>query len=143
MYFLIFKNGIYYNNSTKLEIIEMIFFIATIFIAQIIIVWNIVFCLISIDNKINNTILLFDGYAADLPEMLSVIKEMTEDVCKMIQLIKCRLVKYRNKFILCRSRSIAENLALLMFKPKYKKLLVGIKLGIKVTKKLIKRKNMI
>ena len=143
MYFLIFKNEIYYYHSTKLELIEMIFFIATIFIAQIIIVWNIVFYLISLDNNINALILKFDGYAEDLPEIMSTIREMSSDISKMLPLIKEKLVKHRNKFILRELKNVVESLALITFKPQYKKLLVGVKIGLKLTKKLIKVKNMV
>lgn len=143
MYFLIFKNEIYYYHSTKLELIEMIFFIATIFIAQIIIVWNIVFYLVALDNRINLLTLQFEGYAADLPELMSTVREMTSDVSKMLPLIKEKLVKQRNRFIIKELKNVAESFALILFKPKYKKLLVGVKIGLKLTKKLIKAKNMV
>lgn len=143
MYFLIFKNEIYYYHSTKLELIEMIFFIATIFIAQIIIVWNIVFYLVALDNRINLLTLRFESYAEDLPEMMSTVREMTSDVSKMLPLIKEKLVKHRNRFILKELKNVAESVALILFKPKYKKLLVGVKIGLKLTKKLIKAKNMV
>lgn len=143
MYFLIFKNEIYYYHSTKLELIEMIFFIATIFIAQIIIVWNIVFYLVALDNRINLLTLRFESYAEDLPEMMSTVREMTSDVSKMLPLIKEKLIKHRNRFIIKELKNVAESVALILFKPKYKKLLVGVKIGLKLTKKLIKAKNMV
>lgn len=143
MYFLIFKNEIYYYHSTKLELIEMIFFIATIFIAQIIIVWNIVFYLVALDNRINLLTLRFESYSEDLPEMMSTIREMTSDVSKMLPLIKEKLVKHRNRFIIKELKNVAESIALIAFKPQYRKLLVGAKIGLKLTKKLIKAKNMV
>lgn len=143
MYFLIFKNEIYYYHSTKLELIEMIFFIATIFIAQIIIVWNIVFYLVALDNRINLLTLRFESYAEDLPEMMSTVREMTSDISKMLPLIKEKLIKHRNRFFLKKLKNITESVALILFKPKYKKLLVGVKIGLKLTKKLIKAKNMV
>lgn len=121
----------------------MIFFIATIFIAQLIIVWNIVFYLVSLDNKINILILKFDSYSEDLPEMMTTIREMSSDVSKMLPLIKEKLIKRRNRFILKELKKIAEGVALIAFKPQYKKLLVGAKIGLKLTKKLIKAKNML
>lgn len=121
----------------------MIFFIATIFIAQLIIVWNIVFYLVALDNKINILTLKFDGYAQDLPEIMATIREMSSDISKMLPLIKEKLIKRRNKFILKELKNVAESVALIAFKPQHKKLLIGVKIGLKLTKKLIKAKNMI
>ena len=56
----------------KIEIIEMIFFIATIFIAQLIIVWHIVFFIISADNKVNLLITKFDGYSVVLEDLMQI-----------------------------------------------------------------------
>lgn len=143
MYFLIFLNRIYYYNSTKLELIEMIFFIATIFIAQIIIVWNIVFFLISIDNKVNVLTANVESYSEILPELLSTFREITSDINKMLPLIREKFIKDRNKFIMNEFKTVLESIALITFKPQYKKLLVGLKIGTKLTKKLIKAKNML
>lgn len=121
----------------------MIFFIATIFIAQLIIVWNIVFYLLALDNKINCLTLKFDSYSEDLPEIMSTLREMTYDISQILPLIKEKIIKHRNKFIFKELKNVAESIALITFKPQYKKLLVGAKIGLKLTKKLIKAKNMI
>ncbi len=121
----------------------MIFFIATIFIAQLIIVWNIVFFLISVDNKVNVLITNVESYSEILPELLSTFREITSDINKMLPLLREKFIKHRNKFVMNEFKTVLESLALIMFKPQYKKLLVGIKIGTKLTKKLIKAKNML
>lgn len=143
MYFLIFQNEIYLYNSTKEELIEMIFFIATIFIAQVIIVWNIVFFIISLDNKVIALSNDVESYSEILPDLMQTIKEMTSDINTMLPEIYKSFVKKRNKLVLNELKSILESLAIVLLKPQYKKLFVGLKLGTKLTKKLIKLKNML
>ena len=143
MYFLIFKNEIYLYNSTKEEIIEMIFFIATIFIAQVIIVWNIVFFIISLDNKVIALSNDIESYSEILPDLIQTIREMTSDINTMLPEIYKSFVKKRNELVLNELKSILESLAIVLLKPKYKKMFVGLKLGTKLTKKLIKLKNML
>lgn len=143
MYFLIFKNEIYLYNSTKEELIEMIFFIATIFIAQVIIVWNIVFFIISLDNKVIALSNDIESYSEILPDLIQTIREMTSDINTMLPEIYKSFVKKRNELVLNELKSILESLAIVLLKPQYKKLFVGLKLGTKLTKKLIKLKNML
>lgn len=143
MYFLIFKNEIYLYNSTKEELIEMIFFIATIFIAQVIIIWNIVFFIISLDNKVIALSNDIESYSEILPDLIQTIREMTSDINTMLPEIYKSFVKKRNELVLNKLKSILESLAIVLLKPKYKKIFVGLKLGTKLTKKLIKLKNML
>lgn len=143
MYFLIFKNEIYLYNSTKEEIIEMIFFIATIFIAQVIIIWNIVFFIISLDNKVIALSNDIESYSEILPDLIQTIREMTSDINTMLPEIYKSFVKKRNELVLNKLKSILESLAIVLLKPQYKKIFVGLKLGTKLTKKLIKLKNML
>ncbi len=143
MYFLIFKNEIYLYNSTKEELIEMIFFIATIFIAQVIIVWNIVFFIISLDNKVIALSNDIESYSEILPDLIQTIREMTSDINTMLPEIYKSFVKKRNELVLNELKSILESLAIVLLKPQYKKMFVGLKLGTKLTKKLIKLKNML
>ncbi|HBX35697.1 MAG TPA: hypothetical protein DEF63_08110 [Cyanobacteria bacterium UBA11440] len=143
MYFLIFKNEIYLYNSTKEELIEMIFFIATIFIAQVIIVWNIVFFIISLDNKVIALSNDIESYSEILPDLIQTIREMTSDINTMLPEIYKSFVKKRNELVLNELKSILESLAIVLLKPQYKKMFVGLKLVTKLTKKLIKLKNML
>lgn len=143
MYFLIFKNEIYLYNSTKEELIEMIFFIATIFIAQVIIVWNIVFFIISLDNKVIALSNDIESYSEILPDLIQTIREMTSDINTMLPEIYKSFVKKRNELVLNELKSILESLTIVLLKPQYKKMFVGLKLGTKLTKKLIKLKNML
>ncbi len=143
MYFLIFKNEIYLYNSTKEELIEMIFFIATIFIAQVIIIWNIVFFIISLDNKVIALSNDIESYSEILPDLIQTIREMTSDINTMLPEIYKSFVKKRNELVLNKLKSILESLAIVLLKPQYKKIFVGLKLGTKLTKKLIKLKNML
>ena len=143
MYFLIFKNEIYLYNSTKEELIEMIFFIATIFIAQVIIIWNIVFFIISLDNKVIALSNDIESYSEILPDLIQTIREMTSDINTMLPGIYKSFVKKRNELVLNKLKSILESLAIVLLKPQYKKIFVGLKLGTKLTKKLIKLKNML
>lgn len=143
MYFLIFKNEIYLYNSTKEEIIEMIFFIATIFIAQVIIIWNIVFFIISLDNKVIALSNDIESYSEILPDLMQTIRKMTSDINTMLPEIYKSFVKKRNELVLNKLKSIFESLAIVLLKPQYKKIFVGLKLGTKLTKKLIKLKNML
>lgn len=143
MYFLIFKNEIYLYNSTKEELIEMIFFIATIFIAQVIIIWNIVFFIISLDNKVIALSNDIESYSEILPDLIQTIREMTSDINTMLPEIYKSFVKKRNELVLNKLKSILESLAIVLLKPQYRKIFVGLKLGTKLTKKLIKLKNML
>lgn len=143
MYFLIFKNEIYLYNSTKEELIEMIFFIATIFIAQVIIIWNIVFFIISLDNKVIALSNDIESYSEILPDLMQTIREMTSDINTLLPDIYKSFVKKRNELVLNKLKSILESLAIVLLKPQYKKIFVGLKLGTKLTKKLIKLKNML
>ena len=106
MYFLIFKNEIYLYNSTKEEIIEMIFFIATIFIAQVIIIWNIVFFIISLDNKVIALSNDIESYSEILPDLIQTIREMTSDINTMLPEIYKSFVKKRNELVLNKLKSI-------------------------------------
>ena len=143
MYFLIFKNEIYLYNSTKEELIEMIFFIATIFIAQVIIIWNIVFFIISLDNKVIALSNDIESYSEILPDLIQTIREMTSDINTLLPDIYKSFVKKRNELVLNKLKSILESLAIVLLKPQYRKIFVGLKLGTKLTKKLIKLKNML
>ncbi|MBR3889879.1 hypothetical protein IKJ53_05130 [bacterium] len=121
----------------------MIFFIATIFISQIIIVWNIVFYLVSLDKKVNALTVQVISYNEVLPDLVSTFKEITEDVKQIVPLFCEKIIKRRNRVVFQELKAVLESLALIFFKPKYKKLLVGARVGSRVIKKLIKEKNML
>ncbi|DAA97542.1 TPA: hypothetical protein CPT80_01435 [Candidatus Gastranaerophilales bacterium HUM_9] len=121
----------------------MIFFIATIFIAQVIIVWNIVFFIISLDNKVIALSNDIESYSEILPDLIQTIREMTSDINTMLPEIYKSFVKKRNELVLNELKSILESLAIVLLKPQYKKMFVGLKLVTKLTKKLIKLKNML
>lgn len=121
----------------------MIFFIATIFISQIIIVWNLVFYLISVDKKVNALTLKVLSYNEVLPELVSTFREITEDVKNIVPLVTKKIVKRRNKIIFNELKTILESLALVFLKPKYKKLLVGVRVGSRLINKLKKHENML
>ena len=121
----------------------MIFFIATIFIAQLIIVGHIVFFIISADNKVNLLITKFDDYSLVLEDLMQIAKEISEDTKTLTVLYKDNIRKNSYKFVFNKSRNIIESLIVLLVKPRYKKIWVSIKLGLNLAKKLIKSKNMV
>jgi predicted PurR-regulated permease PerM len=121
----------------------MIFFIAIIFIAQIIIVWNIANFLISFDNKINCLTLNIKDLNNDLPEIMDTLKLISDDINYILEKIHKEIIKHRNKIIINKLKSTIEALSLILLKPKYKKLVIILSLGKKLTKKLIKLKNVV
>lgn len=116
----------------------MIFFITIIFIAQVIIVWNIANFLIVADTKINAAIIQTESYAQILPELMEILKEATSDIKYHTKAVIEDLKKHKNRFIIRKIRLLLESGLFVLLRPRYKKLVLGLRFGTKVTKKLVK-----
>lgn len=121
----------------------MIFLIATVFIAQIIIFVNIVTWAISLDNKVRVLSAKIEQDNEKLQKRFVAIREITEGLKEIIPSLDEKILKKRNHFILKWLKSILQGTVLVFFKPKYKKLFLGLKLGMTVARDLSKSENML
>lgn len=117
----------------------MIFLIGTVFIAQIIILVNIVQWAISLDNKIRVLSAKAQQDNAKLLERIKALKEITEGINIILPHLAKKMLKKRNSVIIKILLELLQGTVLVFFKPKYKKLLLGVKLGLAVAKDLSKR----
>lgn len=121
----------------------MIFLIITVFIAQLVILVNIVSWLYRADGRVRTLSAVIETENPKLEKCLKAINQITEDFIKITPLLDKKLIKTRNNFIIRAVLQFAQGGVLLFFKPKYKKLIIGAKLGFEVIKNLSKSKNML
>ena len=133
------KNTIYYYHSTKEEIIEMIFLIAIVFIAQIVILVNIVQWAISLDKKVRVLSTKVESDNTRLKKRVEAIKDICEGIKIILPHLIQKIIKKRNNIIFKILLELLQGSVLVFFKPKYKKLLLGLKLGMAVARDLSKR----
>ncbi|MCM1265745.1 MAG: hypothetical protein NC200_06055 [Candidatus Gastranaerophilales bacterium] len=117
----------------------MIFLIATVFIAQIVILVNIVLWAISLDKKVRVLSAKIEQDNTKLEKRINAIKEISEGIKIILPHLIKKIVKKRNNIIFKILIELLQGSVLVFFKPKYKKLLLGIKLGLAVAKDLSKR----
>ena len=116
----------------------MIFFTGIVFIAELIIIYNIVVFLVNTDKKVCALTEHINKRRIILRWRMETITDITSGINEILPNIKKNLEKRRKKMILQWTNEIAQGIALLLFKPKYKKLLIGTRTGISLVRKLLK-----
>ena len=117
----------------------MIFLIATVFIAQIIILVNIVTWVISLDAKVKLLSAKIEQDNDKFQRRIVAIREITEGLKEILPNMDKKFRKKRNRFIFKWLKTFLRGTVLIFFKPKYKKVLLGLDLGLTVAKDLSKR----
>jgi regulatory protein YycI of two-component signal transduction system YycFG len=117
----------------------MIFLIITVFIAQLILLINIVCWIIAFDRKVSNFTEEVVKTNLKLECRIKKIREITEGINEIFPYVMKKLKRKRNNLIIRALNEFGQTSILLFFKPKYKKILVGLKLGLAVAKDLSKR----
>lgn len=116
----------------------MIFLITIVFIAQLVLLTNIVIWLVSTDNKVRKLSAQIELSNISLENRLKEIGQITYDFNKVIPNLTKKIIKQRNNMIVRSLNEFVQSIILLFFKPKYKKFLIGIKIGMGVIKDLSK-----
>ena len=117
----------------------MFILIGLIFIAQIIILTNIISLIIKTDKKIIAKTYTVDKDRTKLKWRLNAISEITSDINKIIlpNLIKKLSAKKQNQTVIIIKR-ILQSSMFLYFKTNYKHALTGLKVGYFFSKGLLK-----
>lgn len=116
----------------------MIFFTTIVFIAQIVILVNIVTFLLKSDKKVCVLTEQINKRHVKLKWRMGAIVEITQGINDIFPIILRKIEKTKLNFLLRILNEMLQGTILLFFKPKYKKILLGLKTGIGVTKKLLK-----
>ncbi|MCR5266082.1 MAG: hypothetical protein K6E29_05750 [Cyanobacteria bacterium RUI128] len=116
----------------------MIFFIAIVFISELIILFTVVNLILKTDRRVRVLTRYIDRKRARLKWNLMIIKEITEDICGIIPLFLKALEKTKMNIAIRILNEGLQGSVLLFFKPKYKKLLLAFKTGFGVSRKLLK-----
>ncbi len=117
----------------------MIFLIAIVFIAQIVILVNIVQWAISLDKKVRVLSTKVESDNTRLKKRVEAIKDICEGIKIILPHLIQKIIKKRNNIIFKILLELLQGSVLVFFKPKYKKLLLGLKLGMAVARDLSKR----
>ena len=112
--------------------------ILIVFIAELIILYNVLLFLIRTDRQVCALTTQIDSKRMRLKWSLGTITEITEDINGIFPLIKNYLNKSKRNIGIRLINEFAQAIILLFFKPRYKKLLLGLKTGIGITRKLLK-----
>jgi len=116
----------------------MIFLIATVFTAQLVLLVNIVIWLVSADKKVCG---LSDKISAGYEKLewrLKAIKQITADINIILPHIIKKLKRKRMNLIVRGLNEFLQSIILLFFKPKYKKILLAVKIGAGALKDIAK-----
>ena len=116
----------------------MFYLIATVFIAELIILYNVVLFLIQTDRQVCLLTTQIDQGRSKLENRMSAITKLSESINEVFPIIRKKLVKTRRNITIRTFNSLAQSIILIFFKPKYKKILLGIKTGVGVARKLLK-----
>lgn len=116
----------------------MIFLIIIVFIAQIVLLTNIVVWTIATSKKVRILSEEIANNNAHLEKRLKAIKQITEDLNQILPYLIKKFIRKRNNLIVRTLNELLQGTVLLFFKPKYKKFLVGLKIGIGAIKDLSK-----
>lgn len=121
----------------------MTFLIAIVFIAQIIIFVNIVTWAVVLDNKVRVLSAKIEQDNEKLEKRFVAIREITEVINEIVASVEEKVVKKRNRYILKWLKTILQGTVLVFFKPKYRKIFLGVKLGMNLVRDLSKSENML
>lgn len=117
----------------------MIFFIIIVFISQIVLLTNIVVWIITTDKKVCILSEEIANNNVHLEKRLKAIKQITEDLHQIFPYLMKKFIRKRNNLIVRTLNELLQGTVLFFFKPKYKKFLLGLKVGIGAIKDLSKR----
>jgi len=116
----------------------MFYLIMIVFTAELIILYNVVLFLIRTDKQVCRVTAQIDRDRIKLAENMSAITDISDGLNEIIPVIRKKMRKTRMNIIIRLLNSTAQSMVLLFFKPKYKKILVGIKTGVGVARKFLK-----
>lgn len=116
----------------------MIYLIAIVFIAELIILYNIVLFLIKTDKKVCLATEHVNKRRMILKWRMASITEITEGLNEIAPILKRKFDKSKRNLIVKTLNETLQGIIFLFFKPKYKKALLGLKTGISMTRKLLK-----
>lgn len=119
----------------------MIFLIIITFIAELIITAAVVTNILKFDRQVcllNTETIVINN---ELSDIMSNLKEVTINIKDFINILKLNIIKRRNDFIINQLKSLVKTILILSFKPKYKKIYVGTKFGLKFANKMLKKIN--
>ncbi len=116
----------------------MIYFIGIIFIAELIILYHLVLFLIKTDKKVCLATEHVNKRRMILKWRMKAITEITDGLNEIAPILERKFRKSKRNLIVRFVSEGVQGIILLFFKPKYKKVLLGIKTGISMTRKLLK-----
>ena len=131
----------YTYNSTKIInkiTIMMIFLTTIVFIAQIIIAINLLTFLIKTDKKVCIAQKRISKRQVRLKWRMKALVEISEGINEVIPIMRRKAERAKLNFLIRILNESAQGTILLFFKPKYKKMLLGVKTGLGVAKHLLK-----
>ena len=116
----------------------MIFLIATVFIAELIIICNIVQFIIKTDKAVCGLTAQVEKRRMILKWRMNALREIAEGFNEICPKLLVKFKKTKRNILVRAANELAQSIILLFFKPKYKKILLGTKTGIGMAKKLLR-----
>jgi hypothetical protein len=112
--------------------------ISVVFIAELIILYNVLLFLIQADRQVCALTTQIDKGRTKLKWNLCTIEEITEDINGFFPVVQRYFTKSKRNISIRLINELAQTIILFFFKPKYKKILLGLKTGIGVARKFLK-----
>lgn len=116
----------------------MIFFTGIVFIAELIILSTLIVFIVNTDRKVCALTEHIEKRRMILKWRMSALTEISQGINEILPNIIKKIKKSKRNLIVRSLSEMAQGTILLLFKPKYKKLLIGAKTGIGVVRKLLK-----
>ena len=121
----------------------MIFFTALIFIAELIILYQLVVFLIKTDRAVCALAEHVDKRRNILKWRMTTLTEISVGINEILPNLLKKLKKSRRNLMFRLANEVAQGTILLFFRPKYKKIVLGIKSVVSIVRKTLKRQNML
>ena len=116
----------------------MIFFTGLIFIAELIILYSLVVFIVNTDKKVCALTEHVEKRRMILRWRMETLTEIAQGINEILPNIVKKLKKSRRNLIIRGVKDMTQSVMLLLFRPKYKKMLIGAKVGIGVVRKFLK-----
>ena len=116
----------------------MLCLISIVFIAELIILYNVLLFLIRTDRQVCTITAQIDKNRTKLKWRMLKLVEISEGLNEIFPVMSKKLQKTGRNIAIRLLNHTFQGSILLFFKPKYKKMLIGLKTGIGVAKKLLK-----
>ena len=116
----------------------MIYLISIVFIAELIILYSIISFIIRTDRAVCLITEHVDKRRMILKWRMNALKEISEGFNEIFPKLVRKANKTKLNLIIRFLNQTVQSIILLFFKPKYKKMLLGLKTGIGMTRKLLK-----